>query len=248
MKNKFQGTLCSMKKILIIGASSGIGREIALLCARSGHRVAITGRRVDLLRQIRDQYPEAIVFAWHDIRRPDSRDVMSGLVDSLGGLDLMIISAGTGFINKELQWPPERQTIETNVSGFSDAAGFGYDFFSKQGHGHIAAICSIAGIRGIETSPAYSASKAYELNYLEALRKKAKKAAANIVVTSIIPGFVDTAMAKGAGLFWVAKPQKAAQQIVRAIDKKKSIVYVTRRWRLIAWLLRILPIGIYDKI
>jgi short-subunit dehydrogenase len=218
-----------MKKILIVGASSGIGREIALIYARSGHRVAITGRRADLLRQICDLHPDNIVCACHDIAKPGSRDVMSGLVDSLGGLDLLIISAGIGFINKDLLWNYERQTIETNVSGFTDAAGFGYDFFFKQGHGHIAAISSIAGIRGIDTSPAYSASKAYNLNYLEALRKKAEKSAANITVTSIIPGFVDTAMAKGPGLFWVAKPEKAARQIIRAIENKKPIVYIYDR-------------------
>jgi short-subunit dehydrogenase len=213
-----------MKKVLVIGASSGIGREIALIYARSGNRVAITGRRVNLLRQVHDQFPDTISFAWHDIRRPDSRDVMSGLVDAMDGMDLMVISAGIGFINRDLQWEPEQQTIHTNVTGFSNAAGFGYDFFSKQGRGHIAGISSIAGIRGVDINPAYSASKAYELNYLEALRKKAKKSGANIIVTSILPGFVDTDMAKGPGLFWVAKPQKAAKQIVNAIEKKKSIV------------------------
>lgn len=237
-----------MKKILIIGASSGIGREIALIYARSGHRVAITGRRVDLLRQVHDQYPDNIIFAWHDIRRADSRDVMSGLIESLDGLDLMIISAGIGFINKELKWNPEQQTINTNVSGFSNAAGFGYDFFSKQGHGHIAGISSIAGIRGIDACPAYSASKAYDLTYLEALRRKAKKSGANITVTSILPGFVDTAMAKGPVLFWVAKPGKAAQQIVNALERKKPIVYVTKRWRVIAALLRMLPNWVYNRI
>ncbi|MBN2035935.1 MAG: hypothetical protein JW768_04265 [Chitinispirillaceae bacterium] len=85
------------------------------------------------------------------------------------------------------------------------------------------------------------------MNYLEALRKKAKKTGANIAVTSIIPGFVDTAMAKGNGLFWVAKPEKAAHQIIRSLDKKISIVYVTKRWRLIAWLLKMMPSGVYDR-
>jgi short-subunit dehydrogenase len=237
-----------MKKILIIGASSGIGKSLALLYAREGHRVAVSGRRVGLLREIQDQYPERVITAWQDIRRPDSRDIMSGLVESLGGLDLLIVSAGIGFINKNLQWDLERQILETNVRGFTDAVGFGYDYFSKQKHGHLAGIGSIAGIRGIDLCPAYSASKAYMTNYLEALRRKSKKEGANITVTTIVAGFVDTAMAQGVGLFWVAKPEKAARQIALAMEKKRKIVYVTRRWRLIAWLLRMVPAAIYEKI
>lgn len=247
MRGNEGGNSFSMKKILIIGASSGIGKSLALLYARQGHRVAVSGRRVGLLREIQDQYPERVITAWHDIRRADSRDIMSGLVESLGGLDSMFVSAGIGFINKKLEWGLERQIMETNVMGFTDAIGFGYDYFSKQKHGHLAGISSIAGIRGIDLCPAYSASKAYIIKYLEALRKKSKKEGANIIVTTIVPGFVDTAMAQGVGLFWVAKPEKAARQIALAMEKKRKIVYVTRRWRLIAWILRILPRAVYER-
>jgi short-subunit dehydrogenase len=237
-----------MKKILIIGASSGIGRELALMYAKAGDLVGITGRRVDLLAKIQDLYPNNIEIAEHDVCKEKNQEVMEGIIDKIGGLDILIISAGIGFINKELQWPLEKQTIDTNVVGFTEIADIGYNYFLKQKHGHIVGISSIAGVRGIDVCPAYSASKAYITNYLEAVRKKAKKDKANIFVTSIIPGFIDTQMAKGDGIFWMASVKKAAQQMAKAIEKRKPVVYVTKRWRIVAYLMRVLPRIIYDKI
>ena len=105
----------------------------------------------------------------------------------------------------------------------------------------LAWLLSIAALRGSRVGPAYSASKAFVSNYLEGLRLRAANAGRSIVVTDIKPGFVDTAMAKGEGLFWVASPQEAARQIYRAIQRKAKHAYVTRRWRLFAWLYRALP-------
>lgn len=237
-----------MKKILIIGASSGVGKELALIYAKAGDRVGITGRRVDLLAQIQDLYPKNIEIAEHDVCKEKNQEVMEGIIDKIGGMDILIISAGIGFINKELQWPLEKQTIDTNVVGFTEIADIGYNYFLKQKHGHIVGISSVAGVRGIDVCPAYSASKAYITNYLEAIRKKAKKDKANIFVTSIIPGFIDTQMAKGEGIFWMASVKKASHQMAKGIEKRNPVVYVTRRWRIVAYLIRVLPKKIYDQI
>ncbi|HEX3045891.1 MAG TPA: SDR family NAD(P)-dependent oxidoreductase, partial [Bacillota bacterium] len=113
--------------------------------------------------------------------------------------------------------------------------------FLEQGHGVLVGISSIAGIRGNPIAPAYNASKAFVSNYLEGLRCKVKKLPMNIKIVDIRPGFVDTAMAKGDRLFWVASPQKAAQQIYRCIQQGKEKAYITRRWLLFAWLLKLLP-------
>ncbi len=119
--------------------------------------------------------------------------------------------------------------------------------FLSKGSGHLVGISSIAAIRGDDTAPAYNASKAFISNYMAGLRKKISKARLPIVVTDVQPGFVDTAMAKGDGLFWVASPQKAAHQIYTAIEKKKKHVYVTKRWKLIGWLMKIMPEFIYNR-
>ena len=95
-------------------------------------------------------------------------------------------------------------------------------------------------------APAYNASKAFVSNYLQGLRQKFSKLRLPIIVTDVQPGFVDTAMAKG-DVFWVTSPKQAAQQIFDAIRKQKKHVYVSKRWRLVAWLLKAAPDWLYHK-
>src|SRR5699024_383999 len=119
----------------------------------------------------------------------------------------------------------EKKTIETNVLGYTSVANWAFNLFEKQKSGHLVAISSVGGLRGSRQAPAYNATKAFQMNYLEGLRQKAKKLHTHIKVTDIRPGFVDTNMAKGEGLFWVSPVQKATQQIFHAIHKKKRIAY-----------------------
>lgn len=122
-----------------------------------------------------------------------------------------------------------------------------YHVLEKQGHGHLVAITSVGGLRGEPMAPAYSATKAFQINYMEALRKKAFKSGSHIAVTDIRPGLVDTAMAKGDGLFWVMPVEKVAHQIIDAIRKRKSQAYVTKRWHIIAFINRHLPYELYKR-
>ena len=121
-------------------------------------------------------------------------------------------------------------------------------YFINNKSGHLVGISSIASIKGSNICPSYNASKAFISNYLEGLRKKSVKEKLKISITDIQPGLIDTAMAKGEGLFWVSSAQKAAKQIFKAIQQKKKRAYITKRWAIVAWLLKILPEFIYDKI
>lgn len=170
------------------------------------------------------------------------------LVAGLGSVDLVIISAGWGERNPDLTDSIEQETIDTNVCGFAAFATAAYRYFKARGRGHLVGISSIAALRGNGAAPAYSASKAFMSNYLEGLRVRAFREQLDVTVTDVRPGFVDTAMAKGENLFWVGTPQKAAQQIIDAIERRKGIVYITRRWRLMAWLLRCLPGSLYKHL
>jgi short-subunit dehydrogenase len=134
-----------------------------------------------------------------------------------------------------------------NVNGFTAVANWAFNYFQQQGYGHFAAITSIAGTRGSRQAPAYFASKAYQINYLEGLNQKAHHLKIPICITDIRPGFVDTAMASGENLFWMSTTQKAAKQIVSAIRQKRNVVYVTKRWRLIAILLKAMPRYLYKR-
>lgn len=232
-----------MKKAIIVGATSGIGKELALLLATNGYRVGITGRRTALLEAIKNDNSEAFEIIPTDITDiPVLEDKLNQLVQKLGGLDLLIISSGTGELNPDLQFDLEKTTIDTNVSGFTCIADWGFHYFQTQNAGHLVGISSLAGLLCSDIAPSYNASKAYQINYLGGLRQKARKLKSGIFVTDIRPGFVDTAMAKGEGQFWVASTEKAAKQIYKAIVKKRKVAYITKRWGIIALFLRLVRI------
>ncbi|MFA5368266.1 MAG: SDR family NAD(P)-dependent oxidoreductase [Dehalococcoidia bacterium] len=231
-----------MKKAIIIGASSGIGRELAKVLIQHDYVVGITGRRTELLQELQAEFANKCIIRTMDVAdTPTAIAIFNDLVAEMGGVDLVIISAGTGHGTPDLQWPNEKDTIDTNVLGFTAIADTAFNYFIKQGRGHLVGISSIAAIRGGRYAPAYNASKAYVCNYLEGLRHMAMKTKLPIYVTDIQPGFVNTRMAQGDNIFWRASTEKAAQQIYRAIERKKPHAYVTRRWRLIAWVMKVMP-------
>lgn len=233
---------------IVIGATSGIGRALAERLAAEGHRVAVTGRREDLLTEISAGLGERCIARRMDVAdTAEARTVLTEIWDEFETVDLVILSAGIGFLNPERNWEEEHATLAVNVDGFTALANAAFNRFMGQGSGHLVGISSIGAVRG-GPAAAYNASKAYQHNYLEGLRVIAAKAKADVHVTDIMPGFVDTRMAQGEGLFWVAPVEKAADQILTAIRKKKRIAYVTRRWRLVASLLRVLPEWIYRRI
>ena len=237
-----------MKKAIVIGATSGIGEGLAKILTENNYKVGITGRRTELLEALKAQKPNDYFISSFDISNTKMIDEkLTALVSELGGLDLLVISSGTGELNEALNFSIEKQTIDTNVLGFTCIADWAFNYFDKKQSGHIVAISSIAGLRGNGVAPAYNASKAYQINYLEGLRQKASKQKSKIVLTDVRPGFVDTAMAKGEGQFWVAKVEKVSKQIFNAIQTKKKIVYVTKRWRLIALLLKNIPRILFDR-
>lgn len=234
------------KKALIIGASSGIGKALALCLAHKGLEVGLMARRVDLLEAIAAQISTKSYIGHIDISHAsDAIDKVQAMLQMMGGVDLIILNAGTGFLNPELDWLKEKQTLDVNVYGFCALAGLSYRYFLQRGQGHLVGISSIGALRGNPVAPAYNASKAFMSNYLEGLRKKAFQDKAPIIVTDIKPGFVDTDMAKGEGKFWMASPNKAADQIYALIRGEKSHGYITRRWRLMGWLLKAMPAWLY---
>jgi short-subunit dehydrogenase len=238
-----------MKKAIIIGASSGIGRELAKTLSRNQYVVGVMARRVQLLDGLSKEVEGKLL-----VQKIDAADIESAMetlaqfIKEMGGVDLIVISAGTGEINNSLSWRLEHEAIKTNVSGFAALVNVAMHHFTEKGSGHLVGISSIAALRGGRESPAYNASKAFESNYLEGLRQKVRKSGLPIAITDIKPGFVNTAMAKGDGIFWAAEPEKAAEQIYHAIKRRKSTAYITRRWVLIAWLIKLLPRFIYERL
>jgi short-subunit dehydrogenase len=133
--------------------------------------------------------------------------------------------------------------IEVNVMGFVAPADLAMRHLAERGSGHLVGLSSVASLRGGRPDATiYGASKAFVSNYMEALRLGADLSSLDIQVTEVRPGYVDTPMTRGQpGMFWVADVETAARQIHVAIKKRKRIAYITRRWRLVAWLLKALP-------
>ena len=237
-----------MKNAIIIGATSGIGQGLARILVDNGYKVGITGRRTELLEELKSENPNSYFIKTFDVI--DSEVVfkkLEELTSELGGLDLLILSSGTGDINDKLDFEIEKRTIDINVVGFTCIVDWTFKYFEKQKFGHLVAISSIGGLRGSRQSPSYNATKAYQINYLEGLRQKATKLKEQIFITDIRPGLVNTEMAKGDGLFWVMPVEKTVQQIFGSIKKKRKIAYVTKRWGLIAQILKRIPRPIYDR-
>jgi short-subunit dehydrogenase len=238
-----------MKSAIIVGASSGIGRAMAVALSRDGYRVGVVARRTDLLAQLRAELTGPCVIKTVDVSRPElAMPLLRELIEELGDVELFIVSAGTGFDNAALAWEPERDTIALNVLGFAGMVNVAVAHLETRGSGHLVGISSLAALRGNGVAPAYNASKAFVSNYLQGVRYRFTKMTLPIVVTDVQPGFVDTRMAVGNRLFWVASPQTAARQIVAAIRGRKQHVYITKRWRLVAWLMQVLPDALYSQL
>jgi len=239
-----------MEKAIIIGATSGIGRDLALELHSKGYAIGVTGRRTARLKELTQTLGENAMFETMDVTEYKlSREKLHILIDKMGGMDLLVLNAGVGTMKKELEWKNEALTIDVNVKGFVNLALAGFEYFEHQGSGQLAGISSVSALFGYGLAPAYTGSKAFISNYMQGLRQKANRTEANISVTDIRPGFVHTEMTEDNDkMFWTAPSRKAAHQIFYAIKKRKSRAYITKRWNLIACLLKILPNGFIDRL
>lgn len=231
---------------IVVGASSGIGEALARTLAEEGYEVGLTARRTERLRQIGTELPTKAYVATMDVTNPDdARDSFFELADAMPSVDLVVVSAGVGDANYDLEWETERRTIDVNVRGFAAIATAAMSYFEGSSNspgerdGHLVGISSVAARFGNGGTQAYNASKAFVSTYLEGLRSRQRGRESDVTITTVEPGFVDTDLAYGT--FWDCSPGTAATQIARAIRKGRTHVYVTRRWRLIAWFFELVP-------
>ncbi|MFU8869278.1 SDR family NAD(P)-dependent oxidoreductase [Natronococcus sp.] len=233
---------------IVVGASSGIGEALARELAADGYEVGLAARRTDRLREIGEELPTRSYVATMDVADAETaRERFDALADAMGSVDLVVISAGTADLNPDLEWDLERETIDVNVRGFAAIATAAISYFEQRGiDGHLVGISSVAAHFGNGGVPAYNASKAFVTTYLEGLRTRAGGRETDVTVTTVEPGFVDTKLAYGS--FWMCSPETAAKQIARAIRKERTHVYVTRRWRLVAWAFDLVPNAILRRI
>lgn len=227
---------------VIVGASSGIGREVAKLLLADGWRIGVAARREEQLQQLKATAPERVETMTIDVTKPDAGERLLSLVRRLGGMNLYFHASGIGKQNRTLEASIELLTTETNAVGFTRMIDTAYRFFAEKGEGHIAAITSIAGTKGLGPAPAYSATKALQATYLQALEQQANQRGLKIRFTDIRPGFVDTALLNDDFPYpMLMKPEKVARDIVRSIYHHRHVRVTDWRYRILTFFWKLLP-------
>ena len=229
------------KKVIIIGATSGIGREVANIYIAQGWKVGVAGRRAQELETLRLTAPEQVFTQVMDVTKDNAPQKLQKLIEQIGGMDVFLLSSGIGKQNYSLQTDIELATAATNVDGFIRMTNAAFHFFEQQGHGHLAIISSIAGTKGLGAAAAYSATKRFQNTYMEALEQLARMNKLNISFTDIRPGFVATPLLKDDSYPMLMKATNVAQQIVKAISKKKRIAIIDWKYRILVSFWQLIP-------
>lgn len=230
------------KRAIVVGASSGIGMEVAKLLLSDGWRLGIAARREEPLLTLKAMAPDHVEVMTLDVTQPDASERLLSLIEKTGGMDLYFHASGIGKQNRTLETDIELRTMETNAVGFTRMVDTAYRYFAKQGEGHIAAITSIAGTKGLGPAPAYSATKALQATYLQALEQQAHQSGLNIRFTDIRPGFVDTALLSGDFKYpMMLRPEAVARDIVGSIYKRRHVRVIDVRYRVLTFFWRLIP-------
>lgn len=237
------------KKVIIIGATSGIGREVALVYIAQGWTVGVAGRREAELESLRAMAPEQVFTQVLDVTKDDAAEHLQILINKVGGMDLFLLSSGIGKQNYTLETEIELATAATNVDGFIRMTNAAYHYFEKQGHGHLAVISSIAGTKGLGAAAAYSATKGFQHMYIDALDQLSRMQKLNISFTDIRPGFVATPLLKSSKRYpMLMHAPIVALDIVDALRRKKRVAIIDWRFRLLVGFWRLIPKWIWLRL
>lgn len=234
-----------MKRIVIIGASSGIGKKMAIDFAMAGWKVAIAARRADRLKALAERFPDSMTYSAIDITSVDAVERFYDLIEKNGGMDILLLASGVGFANPDLQPGIDERIMEVNVKGFTRIVNAAYKYFKDTANihkGRIAAITSIAGTKGLGLAPTYSASKRYQQNYLQAIDQLAHIQHVNVGITDIRPGFIRTDLLDPDKAYPLTMAvDYAAPLIEKAILRGRRVATIDLRWNIIDKLWRMIP-------
>ena len=236
-------------RAVIVGASSGIGYEVARLLIADGWTLALAARRTEPLEMLKQLAPSRVVTARIDVTDAQADVQLQQLIAQIGGMDLYFHASGVGSQNPQLQSDIELQTMRTNALGFTRMVGAAYRYFASQGDGHLAVISSIAGTRGLGLAPAYSATKALQNTYIESLAQLSHMRGLNIHFTDVRPGFVRTPLLGEDGNYpLLMQVVPVARAIVKALYAQKSVIVINRRWRILTALWSLVPHWLWRRL
>ena len=258
------------KKAIVMGATSGIGMEVAKLLAAKGWQVGIAGRRIERLQTLisdnkttlqsggtisdNKATPQGGIICYQqiDVTSAEAPSQLLELIDKLGGMDLYFHSSGIGWQNNSLDIEKELKTVETNGLGFTRMVDTAFNWFAthhqNNSKARIACITSIAGTKGLGAAPAYSATKRFQNHYLECLSQQARMRHLPIAITDIRPGFVKTDLIAGSSYPLQLKPEDVAKHIVNAIENGKEVKVIDWRYDILVFLWRLIPRWLWTRL
>lgn len=241
-----------MKRIIIIGASSGLGKRIALDFARYGFRVGIAARRKALLKEIKARYPDRIEYLAFDVTADNAVSRFNNLIEMTGGMDTLLFCSGTGFQDAELQDGRLRTTLDVNVIGFARITAAAYRYFRSTANRHpgqIAAITSVAATKGLGIAAAYSSSKRFQQQFIDSLEQLAYTQQVNVSFTDIRPGFVRTDLLDASKDYpMIMTIDEVAPLIEHAILTRRRRVTVNSRWAIVTALWHMVPRCLWKRV
>jgi len=201
------------------------------------------------LMPLKEKFPEQVVTACIDVNAEDAGRQLLLLTEKLGGIRLYFHVSGIGKQNLPLQQDIEMNTVETNALGFTRCITTMYYHMADNRGGHIAAISSIAGTKGLGAAPSYSATKAFQNCYLEALEQQSSMRRLNIRITDIRPGFIATPLLGEKPTYpMLMKTENAAREIVSAVLKEKHVRVLDWRYRILTPLWRLIPRWLWRRL
>ena len=232
-----------MKRAIIIGATSGLGREIALNLQREGWLVAVAGRRVELLK-------EFTIYEQIDVTSEYALEGVERLAEKLGGVDLFVNVAGVGFQNPTLDPKVEKHTFDVNGYGFMRMVGWAYNYFKREEReGQIAIVSSIAGTMPLGTAAAYSATKRMQSHYLTALAQLARMERVNVKFTDIRPGFAATDILNPNKHYpMMMSKEYAGRLATKAILKKRRVAIIDWKFAILTLFWSLIPRCVWERL
>lgn len=235
-------------KAIVMGASSGLGREVAERLIKEGWQVGIAARRENALKTINVPGAEPPIVAQIDITQEIAANQLRDLIEKMGGIDLYFHASGIGWQNPELNESKELTTVNTNGMGFTRMVGEAFRWMTTHGGGHIAVISSIAGTKGLGQAPSYSATKAYQNTYIQALEQLSRSRDLKITFTDFRPGFVDTALISGSHFPMTMTPNHVADDVMKALRRRSHVHIIDWRWRILVSAWRLLPSFLWRRL
>ena len=236
-------------KAIVIGATSGIGMEVAKCLANKGWQVGIAGRRTERLAALQQQVAGITCYKQIDITDNQAATQLYDLIEQTGGMDLYFHSSGIGWQNTQLDLDKELNTTLTNGVGFVRMIDAAFQWFATHQHaGRIACISSIAGTKVLGAAPAYSSTKRFQIHYMECLSQLAHMHHLPISFTDIRPGFVATDLIAGSHFPLQLDAKKVAHNIVKAIEQGKGIKIIDWRYWLLTKLWQLIPRSIWTRL